>query len=352
MPTTWTSQMEKRLIELSSGQASESQMAEVLNDEFGTETTRNSVHNKLSRLDINDLISKPHTVLMPYYDKYRDVYDGGKDGPGKIVEIRSPWRYSPLTRPCKILCLNDLHIPFQVEDQIQEAINKHRAADIVVLSEIADCYSLSRFDKSRSIPLEVEIDEIVRLFEYLNETFPLTIVLEANHTLRAAKMMMRMLPPVLLSLVEANMLVKLARPFRNVVVVPNWFIEINDALIGHGEKFSKIDMRTVVNIYDFFNEWWRKLGLTNFNLIVQGHTHRQGTVMRAGGLVKVMESGALCYIPDYSVNRMMNTPQVNGYVVIQQDRNGVTDFNATREYVLNTPTYKQENNDDGFLGLR
>lgn len=329
---------EKRLAELVSApeKYSESQIATILSEEFNENFSRDAVHNKILRLELRTLTSKPITDIMPYYTKYADIITNDTpveknfnlDHNQYSIEIRSD---------LKILHLGDLHIPFQEEEQLQLAINRNQAADIVVTTEVADCYSISRFNKNMSVPFEVEVDNIIRLFETLNSMFSLTFVMSGNHDKRIIKDFMRGIPASLLFLVQDDLLTYLAKPFPNITVVKHPIFQINDCVFTHAEYFSKLDLKAGVSVNNFLSEWKDTLDLKNYRCVLQSHTHMLGSTYR-GGNIKIMETGCLTRIPDYAVNAFYSKPQTNGYIVVKQDM-GVTNFDLTREYVFPTQKY-------------
>jgi hypothetical protein len=235
--------------------------------------------------------------------------------------------------------LGDLHIPFQVDNQIDLACKRNLNADVIVTSEVCDCYSISRFTKEINIPLHHEIDLIVRYFEFLSNTFDdkLIFVVGGNHASRVGKAITSNIPPSLLFLTNQNLLSVLAKPFPNIIVVDSFYLQINDTVFAHVETFSKVDMKAGVTTYNFFNEWKKTLGLKDFRCVIEGHVHKLAVSYHDDD-VKIIEGGALCYVPDYAVEKYYSRPQTNGYVVVQQI-NGETDFNLTREYQLEGQKY-------------
>jgi hypothetical protein len=329
---------EKRLIELFSApeKYSESQIAAIMTEEYGEEFSRDAVHNKIARLDLRVLTSKPITDIMPYYTKYMDLIKS-ETTIEKAYPLPQNQNSIELVASLKILHLGDLHIPFQEEEQVQTAINRNQTADIVVTTEVADCYSISRFNKNMSVPFEVEVDNIIRFFETVNATFPLTFVMSGNHDKRIIKDFMRGVTPELLFLVQEDLLTYLAKPFPRITVVKHPIFQINDCIFTHAEYFSKLDMRAGVNVNNFLTEWKEVLDLKDYRCVLQSHTHMLGSTYR-GGNVKIIETGCLTRVPDYAVNAFYSKPQTNGYVVVKQDM-GVTNFDLTREYVFPPQKY-------------
>lgn len=335
----WTYEKSKRLTELVFDPEgySESNMASMMTAEFGEEFTRDAVHNKISRLDIRSLLNREVPDRMPYYTAHREVMESDCE-PAKILDIDRNQRYLEIPKEkVKILHLGDTHIPFQDDEQIQMAINRNASADVVVATEVIDCYSISRFNQNLSVPFEVEIDAALRYFETLSENFPLTIVMSGNHDKRVDKAFMKGIPPSLLWLVKGSIMRELVKPFPNVISVDSPLFQINDAIFAHAEFFSSVDLKAAMNVRNYLNEWKDVLDLRKFRLVVESHTHMMGATYR--GNVKVMESGCLCKVPDYAVAGWYSKPQTNGYIVVTQ-KNGVTDFDLTREYTFPPSKYQ------------
>lgn len=335
----WDSAITDRLLILRKEGLSESQIADKLSKEYNVFVTRDAVHNKLTRYnEAKDGLKKRQVVnIMPYYSKYIDMIEGDTEGPQKKIDYDGGTVFKLNKKNLKILYLGDLHIPFQIDEQVEEAVNENINADIVVTNEVMDCYAISRFRKSLSIPMETEIDRTVRYFEYLNSTFDLAIVFGGNHELRVHRKFQEGIPTPLMWMIKDNMLRLLAKPFPNVIVVDGLCVQINDCLFAHMESFSKVDLKSAVNAYNFFQEWKTTLNLDDFRCVVQGHTHMCGASYRAGNF-KIIEGGCLCNVPDYAVEKMYSKPQTNGYVVVRQV-DGVTDFNNTREFVFEGTSY-------------
>lgn len=344
----WEPRKVNRLSELANDPEgySGNQIAKIMSDEFGEIFTRDAVHNKLNRLEAQTVLLDKPCPEMPYFSKYEDIIKG-EELP-KVFEFEGPY-VEFLRDRLKILHLGDPHIPFQIDEQIQTAANRNKTADVVVTAEVADCYSISRFNKNLSIPLEFEIDYILRYFEFLNETFPLTIVLAGNHQKRITKELTSKLHPSLLFLMDGDLMSKLAKPFERISVCHTPILQINDAIFTHAETFSKVDMKAGINVYQMIQEWKEVLNLQTYRCIVQSHTHMLGVTYR-GGHCKIIESGCLCSVPDYAVDKFYSKPQTNGYVVIVQ-KDGITDMNLTREYTFGSPTYKPGWNPIGGYGL-
>jgi len=321
---------DRRLIELDNDQEITS-IVEILNllkEEFPEEDfTYDSVQGRLYRLkQCGGLVEKPRP-FMPYFEKYKEYIAGEKKHKKVKLSIAKEW---PVRRS-KILHLCDLQIPFENEEAIQKAIDSHITADFVVMSEVLDCYSLSSFWKRQNVPFEIEIEKTLRLFEYLNETFPVIFLLKSNHDDRVGKSLTKRIPSSLLFMTDFHILEVLSRPFKNIYFVGDWFIQIGDALFCHADTSSAVDMKTGYNLLLYFYEWGKTLGIKDFSIIVQGHTHYLGSLHRPG--IKIFEGGCLCGELDWHRERYHKKPWTLGYVAVTQE-NGKSILNLCREYQL------------------
>lgn len=322
----WNKQYENRLIELSADPAkySLSQIAAILSSDFDEDFTKDSVRHRLDRFEASTLSSLPAPFPMPYYEKYAKTIEEGLAPPKNWGDTDK--------RRLKILSLSDLHIPFCREDLLQLAIDRNRSADICVLSEVSDFYSLSSFKKRRSIPLEVEIEGMLRLFEYLSCTFPRVVIIGSNHQDRVSTNVLKFLDPSLLFLFDTNMTERLARPFPNIKVTPSWYIQINDAIFCHADKASVTDGKPVVDLLEHFRNWSGRYHLNPFKVIVQAHTHYIDVIYRDE--IKLIQQGCLCQDLEYTLtDHAQKKPHLLGYAVVEQ-LSGVSDLNLSREYYL------------------
>jgi len=323
--------MENRLRELvtesrqNRGAPSEKEIAEILSEEFGRAVTKNAVHGKIWRNDI--FTSLAPTTHMPLYTKYKDsIHD---------CKISNDLTDLDLSGKKKILHLSDLHVPFHNRSALESAVNMHATADILVVSEIADMSSQSSFVDLDSIPLHVEIEEIINVLEFLSKSFKTIVVIESNHDFRLARRFAKALPEELQLLVdEFNIIQLLSRPFNNIFVVRNWWVQIGDAIFCHGSKASSVSMKTVCELDYYFKDNFSDLGVRiPYGVIVQAHTHHLGVVYKPR--LKLFESGMMCQLREWYTNKPTKTQWVTGCVVVEM-LDGVSILNKCREYVFDS----------------
>lgn len=317
----------KRMLELRSDDMrySEADIAQTLSQEFDIIFTRNQIHHQLYKLRDYPKLSDKQLEFRPYYTKYKAFVDGDKKIPKK------PFPASP---DMNILSLNDLHVPYQIETAVQEAVNQNINSDVLVLSEMLDMFSLNSFGQTDNIPLEYEIEQGLRLLEYFSETFPYVIIIEGNHDNgRVLRKIAQRLPPAMLFLVETNILERLAAPFANVKVIPFWAVKINDAVFTHALVTSVVPMSSGNSTYNHFIENnGIEYDMGEWSVIVQAHTHHQGVIFRNN--TKIMETGCLCKAYRYFLAKPRKRSWDRGWVCVVQ-RNGKTLLNKTHVYHYN-----------------
>lgn len=194
----------------------------------------------------------------------------------------------------KILKMNDLHIPYQDDKAFNVALEfaKNFRPNILVLDEILDFYSISKFvkDPNRETTLN---DEIVLARSYLakiRKALPNTkiVMVESNHDVRLKKYLWSEAPKIsnfsCLAIENLLCLEELKIEYLHQFV-------FRDIIFKHGE---------VVRPYSGVSARWEyiKEGMSG----ISGHTHRLAMIFHTNrsGVYFWMESGCLCTLnPEY-----------------------------------------------------
>ena len=244
----------------------------------------------------------------------------------------------------KILSISDMHYPFALEEEIENAINDHSDADICVLGgDIMDGYAFSTFSRARRIAAIYEYMAAFELVQMCAETFPMVVLIEGNHDRRPAKTLVRsdfekeatqILRPDLLARIangekinEAGELVERVE-FGNVYYsqFDSWYVRIGKTVFCHPDSFFGGSIGgTAEKMLEYFD---KRLGVDGFDSVVLGHSHR---IMSAIVFNKLLiEQGSLSSRMPYENRSNMRYPHsMNGYSVIYQDEEGNTDFNSS-----------------------
>jgi len=316
-------------------------MSSIIRSEYPEEVkrlpSRDQIKNALAyaRGRAEYIGNRPRAQIMPYYDKYRLEIEGVN-----VVEKDYALLQSILEKPKrKVLVLSDLHVPFTNESKLQKAIDLNRSADIVVIGgDFLDMYGCSRHRKRTNVPHEIEVDNGIRVLEYLSDVFPWVRIIRGNHDARAMKKVQDVVPAELLYLFDNEPLDLMVKPFSNVEYLGNWWTQLGDTIVAHAERSSTIEGRPAVLLGNYFEEkgWAKRLKLPEIRVYVQAHTHQVSAVYREDK--KYFECGALVddqstaaeYVTDSTA---FMRPPLHGCVSLTQV-NGRTDFNQSREYIL------------------
>jgi hypothetical protein len=322
----------KRVLALNAQGLSQAEIASLISEEVGEIVTKHAVRHALDRAreSIPSLSEMPKPERVPYVTKYLPYILGDTKQEPKDWGTRNRIRTKA---NAKVLVHADYHIPFHDESKIMDSIEKNIDADaFVMVADFIDAYEISSFDKGMDLPFIFEIDEALRVLEYLSNTFPLVEILEANHEHRVRRQIERNLPPSLQFLAEKSILKLLASPFPNVIVHNDiWFFQLGSAIFSHPEKASRVELKASIDVHSHLSEWGAHYGLEPWNTLVVAHTHTQSVGYTAQQ--KVMEIGcmaksqAYAYTPKLTYKR----PQRNGYIVMHM-RAGMVDWDTTREF--------------------
>ena len=199
----------------------------------------------------------------------------------------------------KIVKLNDWHVPFHDPDAINAALRfcKEVQPDEIVLDELHDFYSLSRFNKepSRIASLQEELDEVGIYLKQLRRENPNANIrlLDSNHLARLRKYIWANAQAFYgLRSLEITNLLELAD--YNITFQDSWEVR-GRFLFKHGDIVRKH------SAYTCRGEIERE-GMSGMS----GHTHRLGQhyVSQRGGEYVWSEAGCLCDLsPEYISGR-------------------------------------------------
>jgi predicted phosphodiesterase len=247
----------------------------------------------------------------------------------------------------KIVVASDFHAPFHHKEYVAAMFEREKDADLLIVGgDLQDFYSVSRFVKYEHVPFEEEMAAVTLLLEQMSERFPRVLIVEGNHDRpRFEKQLRDRLSEEMVKVVEylaggnLSVIKAAARRFPNIEFANNkvdgaynvgWFVQVNDLIVSHMEKFSIVAGSTLRGVEDWFRHFHRVVGLQpNWRVIIQAHTHAMGWFPYEADKLLV-ESGCLCRTHGYQLTpRAGGRPQRQGYVTLEQV-DGVTDRNSVR----------------------
>jgi hypothetical protein len=246
----------------------------------------------------------------------------------------------------KILVVPDLHAPFHDASAVAGMLEREKDIDIaVIMGDIGDSYSLSRFLKYENVPYEQELASVTLLLQTFSERFPIVRVITGNHDgPRIEKQLLERLTPDMVNAIRSmtggtlDPIEVLCRRFANIErVAPStdnghrlrWMTQIGDALFCHAEKYSKVPGSAMRAVDEWMTDFEETIGLEGYRVIVQAHTHQLSWFpWKANRLL--IECGCLCRQHGYQFTaRIGGRPQRRGWVVLEQV-DGITDINSIR----------------------
>jgi UDP-2,3-diacylglucosamine pyrophosphatase LpxH len=218
------------------------------------------------------------------------------------------------------VALSDIHIPFQDDGFVREALAQIRARKpdaVDLVGDIADCYQLSRFDKNPLTRASFR-DELQQVGEFLDAVRKAagpkaSIVYTAgNHEDRLRKYLWSRASE-LAGIRGLNLPELLDLKRRGIT----WHGYDSGYRVGpvhfhHGSKLSKISGGTA-----------RLMVETSGSSVVCGHSHRQGFFARtewAGRTLRGYELGCLCRQDPEYVHGRPNWQPGFGFITITKDR--------------------------------
>ncbi len=295
-----------------------------------------------------DDISADSEYVDPYEERWEKIKGMQKeyfmDAESNKIGVISPENVCR-----KILTLSDIHFPFALVDEIEEALSLHSDADIVVLNgDILDGYAFNTYGRARRIAALKEYRAAFELVKSLSEDFPQVVIVSGNHDRRPAKTLARnefekeatqiLRPDLLARIANGEVLDEYGEvieilEFDNVTYqkYDSWYVRIGKTIFCHPDAyFGSWPGQTVVKLCDYFS---KRLGGEHFDSVVVGHTHRiyKGIVMNK----LLIEQGAMAARMPYQHKADLRFPHaMNGYAVIYQDEEGNTDFSNSRTYYL------------------
>jgi hypothetical protein len=326
------------------------QAAAVLGMPYGTfqgraRNARNAQkHGRLGRIDV-EMVEDRQAIPkgMPFEREWRiwlNEIGCAKD------RYAGPAKPKARAGRLKILVVPDLHAPFHDKTAVASMLARERDIDVCVLmGDIGDSYSLSRFLKYDPIPYDVELASVTALLQTFSEAYPIVRIIEGNHDgPRLEKQLLDKLSKDMVLAIRAmtggtlDPMEVLCRRFGNIERVSpstsnghaaKWMTQIGDVVFTHAEKFSRVPGSALRSIEDWMSDFDQALGLKDWNVLIQAHTHQLGWFpFRANKLL--IECGCLCSPAGYQFTpKIGGRPQRNGWITLEQV-DGKTDINSIR----------------------
>lgn len=276
---------------------------------------------------------------------YRRYYEGFADG--RVYENRM------LCGECeeRILCLGDLHVPFQLP---VETFRRYygRVDTLVLPGDLMDMHSISKFQKTYRIS---PVEEMILCRDYLLDLIRCVmpkkvIAMYGNHEIRFQNYLSNMLDTDIKDLLPKTPLDLILddgfsrydeetgtrvfyEPIRNladdvtVINAHNWWYQYGSTIFCHPLTFKSGMLKTAEDAL----LWFRNEGLTFKNLVV-AHTHRIGFYVLGNSMI--FETGCCCDISKMNyIDGKLVYSQKEGFLSLSYDKNG--DICSYKQEILN-----------------
>jgi len=234
-----------------------------------------------------------------------------------------------------VLNISDLHIPFQLQEVVDDTINDWASPDtfLVVNGDLVDSVQLSNFAYPATNPIIDNIMQANQLVREWTSKFAHVFILDGNHERRLtkyigdrAKDLAFLVPGTLnyyvcrdISLDKDKLVDK--GPLKNVTYIDSRFFVINNVAFIHPLNYLSTPGSTVKKAIETGMD--KRI---NFDIMIIGHTHQLAMITHMGRIG--LESGCMTLYSDYitKVGRLSKSPQL-GYVTMEMTNSICTKFN-------------------------
>ena len=307
--------------------------------------------------------TKKHSVARQTIRHPLTSYDEAYKAWGELIGM-SKDRYSgPPDRTgvenvTRICVIPDLHVPHHAPILLSRLIAREadRTDVAVMIGDVSDCQSVSRFLDYDKVPFEVEWAETTAVMQHISQAFPAVRIIAGNHDKRVSRQIAAHLPDAnwvdavkALSGGVLDPIYALARsatlpnveivkhPIPDTDLTVDWLTVIGDAVFAHPEVYSR-SMQASRKFDEFLHDHGEAMGIdySALRLVVMGHTHNMSLVpWRSSNTKLLVECGCLCKTASYMVKPRVSggRPQRRGYVTLTQ-YDGRTDLNSVRLHFL------------------
>lgn len=240
----------------------------------------------------------------------------------------------------RILCISDIHIPFNLPiDILKEYINK--VDTLIINGDLLDTYSLSKFTKMYRQPL---IDELIKAREYIITLVDMIkpkrlIAITGNHEMRLGKAIADKIGTDLLDLMPTDTMAFLFdtgfnqydhkdktktiyEPLKDVldcevIYANNFWYKEGKSIFVHPLSFRQSILGTTEKALAYFQSIEN-----DFDTVCMAHTHMLGYAKY--GKYHLYEQGCLCDLKHmkYMDMKLPKKPATNGFIYLIQDEDG------------------------------
>lgn len=256
-----------------------------------------------------------------------------------LLNLINPWfqnisRYPKIEMkfPAKIIIVDDEHFPFCDMRAFEEVLRKDGDADGMIMSEILDVQTFSKWPKRYFEDLTYVEKRVKEWMDLLSKKFKrIIVILGNNHHLRIIKFLESLSIDQLEYLKKFfNVYPEFLKEYSNLIPIQNSFVQIGKAVICHFDNYSSVPIKTVKDAYDFIRKHFDVFGLELPDSVWCGHTHCL-RMDYSSERVLLAEVGCLTYAQPYLFDRgKISYTKRNrwtlGYGVLYLKKDGSTDY--------------------------
>jgi len=220
-----------------------------------------ALKNAEEPMDVTEDVKKAGSIQA-----YLDAVKNAKD---KVYLTK---RASKAEAALKILSLSDIHFPFQNQEIIDEIIELHKDADILVLNgDLLDGYAASSFPKERNIPMHLEYTMALEFVRKVAAIFPQVYIVRGNHEHRLEKYFANKIDATMQMFACKDTLYYLAKGYildedgthlgtldmPNVIYNPQgnpWILQLNKTVFLHPSTYLSAPLGTVIKACDYLQK--------------------------------------------------------------------------------------------------
>jgi len=258
----------------------------------------------------------------------------------------------PKGKPCKIVLIDDQHVPFTDWQTVEDVVKYDGDADLVCTHELINFDAFSRFlAETISDPLSEEV-LACRLLEYWAEHIPRVVVGSSNHMERVDKCLASCHDITRLEYLRKVMeppLKSLAEKHPRIQRIRSHVLRIGPVAFSHFDRYRGKPGDVAEDALRFLTHASvSQMSLPPPELSVSGHTHRFGFRQAESARALVAEVGSSAHYQPYATNPAHLTAaaikwaQMQAYFVVVLDKQHQIDWPRTHPRMLRWSTVPAE----------
>jgi len=241
--------------------------------------------------------------------------------------------------PCRLIFLDDLHIPFTDFRVIREVLEREGEADILVTFEVINFDSFSRFDQEYLGDPGLEEILALAVLSNLRNAFKRVVCGTSNHMTRPQKSIMRGFRPEQQEYIR-DRLTSVFDALRELRIehVNSSILQVGDSVFGHYDRTLSTPGKTAERLRERCRAMHDIVGVSKHPAgVFTGHTHRVSQT--PSGSDYNFEVGCATYAPPYSLEHgksgaLAGFRMAVGYGVAEFDRDGRINYAHSRSVPL------------------